>query len=100
MQRNLKRTRESATVNPLRSPPGGRIFSSTFEVGGGGLNREGGLKRELWGLFNLAKRINGGKVSREDGLVVPGRYTAFSNNKKMATILRTTKAYILKKLSI
>ena len=46
--------------------------------GGGGLNREGGLKREGGGLFNLAKRINGDKVSREDGLVVPGRYTAFS----------------------
>ena len=36
-------------------PPGGLIFSSTFE---GGLNREGGegLKGE-GGLFNLAKRI-------------------------------------------
>ena len=36
-------------------PPGGLIFSSTFE---GGLNREGGggLK-EMGGLFNLAKRI-------------------------------------------
>ena len=44
------------TVNPLLSPPpGGLIFSSTFE-GGGGLNREGGLKRK-GRLFNLAKRI-------------------------------------------
>ena len=33
------------TVNPLLSPPGGLFFSSTFE-GGGGLNREEGLKRE------------------------------------------------------
>ena len=44
MQENLKRTRESATVNPLLSPPGGVFFSSNFE---GGLNREGGLKREV-----------------------------------------------------
>ena len=42
------------TVNPLLSPPGGLFFSSTFEAG---LNREGGLKREGGGLFNLAKRI-------------------------------------------
>ena len=79
MQENLKRTRESATVNPLLSPPGGVFFFTHFWGGaGGGLNREGGLKREGGGLFNLAKRINGDKVSREDGLVVPGRYTAFS----------------------
>ena len=38
------------TVNSLLSPaPGGLIFSSTFE-GGGGLKRKGRL-------FNLAKRI-------------------------------------------
>ena len=30
------------TVNPLLSPPGSLLFSSTFE-GGGGLNGEGGL---------------------------------------------------------
>ena len=81
MQENLKRTRESATVNPLLSPPGGVFFFHPLlrgVRGGGGLNREGGLKREGGGLFNLAKRINGDKVSREDGLVVPGRYTAFS----------------------
>ena len=29
-----------------------------------------------------------GARSLEDGLVVPGHYTAFSNNKKMVTILR------------
>ena len=36
------------TVNPLLSPPGGLFFSITFEAGGGGggVNREGGLKRE------------------------------------------------------
>ena len=32
-----------STINPLLSPPGGLFFSSTFE---GGLNGEGGLKRE------------------------------------------------------
>ena len=36
-------------VNPLLSSPGDLFFSSTFEGGG---------------LFNLAKRINGSKVSR------------------------------------
>ena len=52
--------------------PGGLIFSSTFE---GALNRERGL-------FNLAKHIKGSKVS-----LVPGHYTAFSNNKKIVIIL-------------
>ena len=36
-------------------PPGGLIFFKHFW--GGALNREGGLKREGGGLFNLAKRI-------------------------------------------
>ena len=40
----------------------------------------GGLK-EGGGLFYLVKRINGTARFLEDGLVVPGRYTAFSNNK-------------------
>ena len=31
------------TVNPLLNLPGGLFFPSTFEGGGGGLNREGGL---------------------------------------------------------
>ena len=93
------------TVNPLLNPPGGLFFSSTFEEG---LNREGegGLK-ERGGLFNLAKHITcikntvvsdrvdlgcslefstTGARFLEDGLVVPGRYTAFSNYKTMVTI--------------
>ena len=45
----LSRYRKSS----IKPPWGGLFFSSTFE---GGLNREGGLKRD-WGLFNLAKRI-------------------------------------------
>ena len=49
-----------ATVNPLLSPPGGLFFSSTFEWG---LNREGGGLKKRGGLFNLAKCINGNKVS-------------------------------------
>ena len=46
------------TVNPLLSPQGGLFFSSTVE-GGGGLKKEGGILN-----FNLAKCINGSKVSR------------------------------------
>ena len=44
------------TVNPLLSPPppGGLFFQALLR--GGGLNREGGLKRK-GRLFNLAKRI-------------------------------------------
>ena len=38
---HLKRGYRKSSIKP----PGGLIFSSTFE-GGGGLNREGGLKRE------------------------------------------------------
>ena len=69
------------TVNPPLSPPGGLFFSSTFE---GGLNREGGGgSKERRGLLNLAT----GARFLEDGLVVPGWYTALSNDKKMVTIL-------------
>ena len=58
-------------------PPGGGLF---FQALWGGPNREGGLK-EGGGLFYLVKRINGTARFLEDGLVVPGRYTIFSNNK-------------------
>ena len=47
--------KEPYTVNPLLSLPG-LIFSSTFEGRGGVIERRG--------LFNLAKCINGSKVSR------------------------------------
>ena len=83
----------NGTVNPLLSPPWGLFFSSTFE---GGLNREGGLK-ERGGLFNLAKCINGTNVS-PDGLVVTGRFTAFSNNKKMVTILHRELEHKIEKV--
>ena len=53
------------------------IFSSTFEEG---------LNRDREGLFNLTKCINRSKVS-QGRTCVTGRYTAFSNNKKMVTIL-------------
>ena len=43
------------TVNPLLSPQGGLFFSSTFE-GGGGLIERWGLKERGGGLFNLAKK--------------------------------------------
>ena len=61
----------------IKPPGGGLFFSSTFEEG---LIERGGLK-EGGGLFYLVKRINGTARFLEDGLVVPGRYTAFSNNK-------------------
>ena len=51
-------------------PQGGSFFSSTFEGGA-----------YLW------RNASTGARFLEDGLVVPGRYTAFSNNKKMVTIL-------------
>ena len=59
-------------------PPGEAYFFKHFW---GGPNREGGLKEGGGGLFYLVKRINGTAGFLEDGLVVPGRYTAFSNNK-------------------
>ena len=34
------------TVNPLLSPQGGLFFQALLRGGGGGLNREVGLKRE------------------------------------------------------
>ena len=49
--------KNSTTVNPLLSPPGGLFFSSTFE---GGLNREGGL-------INFPPLKRGGLI-REGGL--------------------------------
>ena len=67
------------TVNPLLSSPGGLFFSSTFEAGGE-LKRDGGT------LFNFAKCITRARFL-EDGVVVTGRCTASSNNKKMVTIL-------------
>ena len=72
------------TVNPLIGPPGGLYFPSTFEER---LNRdEGGGEVETGGFFDLAKCINRSKVSQRRTCVT-GRYTAFSNNKKMVTIL-------------
>ena len=64
------------TVNPVLSPQGAYFFQALLK---GGLIEKGGL-------FNLVKRINGRKVSR-GRLVVPGRYTAFSNHKKIVKIL-------------
>ena len=53
-----KKAREIRTVNKNKPPhPEGLFFSSTFERGGGGLNKEAGL-------LNVAKSINGSKVSR------------------------------------
>ena len=47
---------------------------------------ETGGSRGGGGLFNLAKCINRSKVS-QGRTCVTGRYTAFSSNKKMVTIL-------------
>ena len=83
----------NSTVNPLLGPPGAYFFQALLR---GGLNREGGLK-ERGGLFNLAKCINGTKVS-PDGLVVTGRFTPFSNNKKMVTILHRELEHKIEKV--
>ena len=37
--------------------------------------------------YVILRNASTGARFLEDGLVVPGRYTAFSNNKKMLTIL-------------
>ena len=67
-------------------PPGGLFFFKHFRGGwGGGLNRGWGLKR-TGGLFNLAKCINGSKVSRGRTCGHRALY-CFSNNKEMVSIL-------------
>ena len=58
----------------------GFIYNTFGNIFEGGLIARGGL-------FNLAKCINGSKVSRGRTCGYMGRYTAFSNNKKMVTIL-------------
>ena len=50
------KTKKKARESSIK-PPEGLLFSSTFEGGGGGLNKEGRL-------LNVAKSINGTKVSR------------------------------------
>ena len=75
------------TVNPLLSPLGAYFSHLRW---GGGLKREGGL-------FNLVKRINGSKGSR--GRTCGSRgITAFSNNKKMVTILQRELERIVEKV--
>ena len=64
-------------VNPLLSPPGDVFFSSTFQ--------EGFIER---GAYSIWRNASAGARFLDDGFVVPGRYTAFSNNKKMAAIER------------
>ena len=39
------------------------------------------------GAYLIQRKASTGAKFLEDGLVVPGHYTAFSNNKKMVTIL-------------
>ena len=61
----------------IKPPAGEKIFFFQVHF----LRGEGGL-------FYLVKCINGSKVSRGRTCATWfGRYTAFSNNKKMATIL-------------
>ena len=64
-------------VNPLLSPPGDVFFFKHFL---------GGLYRE--GAYSIWRNASAGARFLDDGLVVPGRYTAFSNNKRMAAIER------------
>ena len=76
-----------STVNPLLSPPGAYFLQALLRWGG--LNREGGLKERCGGGGGAYLRRNASTGARflEDGLVVPGCYSAFSINKKMVTIL-------------
>ena len=75
----------SLTVNPLLIPTGNLCFTSTFE--GGLIERGGGKGREKAGFIKFSEMYQRGARFLEDGLVVTGCYTAFSNNKKMVTIL-------------
>ena len=65
-------------------PLGGFIFSSTFEEGGGA--------------YLIQQNASTAARFLEGGLVVTGRYTAFSNNKKMITILHRELQHKVEKL--
>ena len=62
----------------LRSRSFVRKFSCAFERG---------LEREGEGAYLIWRNVSTGVTFFQDGLVVTGRYTTFSNNKKMAIIL-------------
>ena len=67
------------SVNSLLSPPAGAyFFSCAFERG---------LEREGEGAYLIQRNVSTGATFLQDGLVVTGRYTTFSNNKKMVIIL-------------
>ena len=62
------------SVNSLLSPPAGAyFFSCAFERG---------LEREGDGAYLIYRNVSTGATFLQDGLVVTGRYTTFSNNKK------------------
>ena len=71
-------------------PPGGLIFFKHFLEG---LYREGGP-------YSIQRNASAGARFFDDGLVVPGRYTAFSNNKKMVTIERKVEKVKHMKLEV
>ena len=71
-------------------PPGGLIFFKDFL---GGLYREGGP-------YSIQRNASAGERFLDDGLVVPGRYTAFSNNKKTVTIERKVEKVKHMKLEV
>ena len=71
----MLKTESVSSAYPLLSPPGGgTIFFQALLSGGGGA-------------YLIYWNVSTGTRFIEDGLVVTGRYTAFSNNKKMVTIL-------------
>ena len=72
------------TVNPLLSPPGGIFFQALLRRGL--IETKGSRDGRGGGLFNLAKCINRSKVS-QGRTCVTGRYTTFSNNNKMVTVM-------------
>ena len=71
-------------------PPAGLIF---FKHVLGGLYREGGV-------YSIQRNASAGARFFDDGPVVPGRYTAFSNNKKMVTIERKVEKVKHMKLEV
>ena len=66
-----------SSINP---PWGASFFQALLRRGRGGLFERGA--------YLILRNASMGARFLQDGLVVPGCYTAFSNNKQMVTILR------------
>ena len=74
MSSETLRSRSFVRKFSIKPPPAGLIF---FHV----------LLREGEGAYLIQRNVSTGATFLQDGLVVTGRYTTFSNNKKMVIIL-------------